>query len=72
VFLTVVDGRIDRSDAEGEALRNRVEATVAEGIAPEQAPAREEQASKGPEALDRLDGVGGAGRLVTAAAWESG
>ena len=42
--VAVVVGRVDRADAQGEALRNRVEAAVAEGVAAQQAPAGEQHA----------------------------
>ena len=44
VGLAVVLGGIDRPDPQREALRDRVEAAVAEGVAAQQAPGGEEQA----------------------------
>ncbi len=64
----VVLAGVDRADVEREAVRDGVEAAVAEGIAAQEAPGGEQEAADGAEALDRLDGVGGAGRLVAAAA----
>ena len=53
--------------AQREAVRDRVEAAVAEGVAAQQAPGGEQEAADDAEALDRLDRVGRAGRLVAAA-----
>ena len=52
--LPVVLGRIDWADAQGEPLRHRVEAAVAEGIAAQQAPGGEQQAAYGAETPNRL------------------
>ena len=54
--------------AQREALRDGVEAAVAEGVAAQQAPGGEDGSPQRAEALDRLDRVGRAGRLVAAAA----
>ena len=43
VRLTVVVGGVDRADPQREALRDRVEAAVAERVAAQQAPGGEEQ-----------------------------
>src|SRR4051812_33218367 len=54
--------------AQREAIRDRVEASVAERVAAQQAPGREQRAAGDPEAFDRLHRIGRAGRLVAAAA----
>src|ERR1700742_4553859 len=53
--------------AQRKALGHRVKAAVAEGIAAQQAPGGEQGPAQDPEAFNRLDRVGRAGRLVAAA-----
>jgi hypothetical protein len=65
MVLSGIDGT---KAAQGEPAGHRVKAAVAEGIAAEQAPGAEKQAADDAEALDRLDRVGGASRLVAATA----
>jgi hypothetical protein len=70
--MAVILGRIYRPDPKGEAVRDRVKATVTEGIAAQQPPGSEKQAPGGTEATNRLRRVGGAARLVAAAAGQRG
>ena len=70
--LPVVDRRVDGADPQREARRDGVEAAVAEGVAAQQAPGAQDRAPGRPEAVDRLRRVGRAGRLIAAAARETG
>src|SRR4051812_2145346 len=65
----MVGSRIDRADLEREPLWNGIEAAVAEGVAAQQAPARQERAASRAEAADRFRRVGRAARLVATTAW---
>jgi hypothetical protein len=68
----VVLGRVDGAGAERESIGDGVEAAVTEGVAAENPPDSKEKPSDHAEAFDRFDRVGGAGRLIAAAAREGG
>jgi hypothetical protein len=64
----VVLGRVNGAGAERESIGDGVEAAVTEWIAAENPPSGEEKPADHPEAFYRLNGVGGAGWLITTAA----
>jgi hypothetical protein len=68
----VVLGRVNGAGAERESIGDGVEAAVTERIAPQNPPGSEEKPTQDAEPFDRLNRVGGAGRLVAAATGKGG
>src|SRR5262249_41247480 len=70
--LAVVDGRVDGTDPEREVIANGVEATVAERVAAQDAPAGQHQTTTRAKEPYGLGGVAGTARLIATALRQRG